>query len=387
LIRVYDGNPSAGGTVIQDFWAGGNMVTSFWTGIYRSIDTDVMANNRPIMNLHCAVPEFVLPEGQYWVEWSAAGTLASGPWMPPVTILGETTTGDALQYTGAWAPFVDGGTGTGQGATFDVLGEIMFEGDVDVTFNVDMNTAIMLGDFVPGTDVVYIAGDPWGWAEPGTYTPTSLELTDGDGDGVYTNTFMIAAGDIAYKYFKNAGWDGGEWAGDPNRTYTVTAPVVLNDVWANEYLVTFSVTDGTNAVEGAEIDIESGTETGMTDVDGMAYFGIVDGTYAFTVTMAGYQVFNGSFTVDAANEDVDVVLTVGVNALSSQINVYPNPSNGVFNINVGSSMNLEVFDITGKIINTQVVNGATQMKLDAAGIYFLKFSNPEGSYTMKVVVK
>jgi hypothetical protein len=257
--------------------------------------------------------------------------------------------------------------------------------DPEVTFNVDMNTAIMLGDFVPGTDVVYIAGSPWGWAEPGTNA--ELELLDGDSDGIFSGTYTVTAGDIAYKYFKNAGWDGGEWPGDPNRTYTVTAPVVLNDVWANEYLVTFSVTDGTNAVEGAEIDIESGTETGMTDVDGMAYFGIVDGTYAFTVTMAGYQVFNGSFTVDAANEDVDVVLTVGVNALSSQINVYPNPSNGVFNINVGSSMNLEVFDITGKIINTQVVNGATQMKLDAAGIYFLKFSNPEGSYTMRVVVK
>jgi hypothetical protein len=97
-----------------------------------------------------------------------------------------------------------------QHATF-VITKVPIPAEAEVTFAVDMNTQIALGDFVPGTDIVYIAGSPWGWAEPGTYTVTSLELTDGNGDGVYSNTFTIEGGDIEYKYFQNAGWDGGEW--------------------------------------------------------------------------------------------------------------------------------------------------------------------------------
>ena len=50
-----------------------------------------------------------LPPGTYWVDWQAAGSLASGPWVPPVTILGQTTTGDAKQQvTGTWGPVLDG---------------------------------------------------------------------------------------------------------------------------------------------------------------------------------------------------------------------------------------------------------------------------------------
>ena len=50
-----------------------------------------------------------LPAGTYWVDWQADGTLASGPWAPPVSILGQTTTGNALQFTSTgWAAVTDG---------------------------------------------------------------------------------------------------------------------------------------------------------------------------------------------------------------------------------------------------------------------------------------
>ncbi len=40
-----------------------------------------------------------LAQGTYWVQSATDGSLASGPWAPPITILGQTTTGNALQYT------------------------------------------------------------------------------------------------------------------------------------------------------------------------------------------------------------------------------------------------------------------------------------------------
>ena len=52
-----------------------------------------------------------LPPGTYWLDWFAGGTLASGPWAPPVSVLGSTGTGNAMQSIagGAFAPLIDVG--------------------------------------------------------------------------------------------------------------------------------------------------------------------------------------------------------------------------------------------------------------------------------------
>jgi len=185
----------------------------------------------------------------------------------------------------------------------------------NVTFNVDMTDSIASGYFVAGTDTLSVTGDFAGWTVPGT--DAGLFMADGDADGIYTFSTVLANGDYSYKYFKNLGWGNGEWDGDPNRTFTVAdADVVLND-----------------------------------------YFG-------------------------------DINNHVGINEISSNgIKVFPNPSNGVFNINVDNNYNLEVFDITGRVINTKTLTGNTSIELNSAGVYFLRFSNEEGSYTQKVIVK
>lgn len=60
----------------------------------------------------------------------------------------------------------------------------------------------------------------------------------GGDDLIYTATVNnIAEGELLYKYFSNAfgaGWDGGEWAGDPNRSFMVEANAVLNDIWGQQ---------------------------------------------------------------------------------------------------------------------------------------------------------
>ena len=52
---------------------------------------------------------------------------------------------------------------------------------------------------------------------------------------IYTATHdAVPAGTLEYKYFSDAfgaGWDGGEWEGDPNREEEITGDTVLNDVW------------------------------------------------------------------------------------------------------------------------------------------------------------
>ena len=70
-----------------------------------------------------------------------------------------------------------------------------------------------------------------------------------------------------------------------------------------------------------------------------------------------------------------------------QIVIYPNPSKGIININVEKEFNLEILDITGKNINTKIISRNTAIEMNTAGIYFLRFSNSEGSVTHRVIVQ
>ncbi|KXK13704.1 MAG: PEP-CTERM motif protein [Armatimonadetes bacterium OLB18] len=87
-----------------------------WSGIYRVIDTNLLATNRPVMDVQSSNLGWVLGPGTYWVAWQFGGTLSSGPWQPPVTILGQNNKpgSNAMQFTtSGWANAVDSGTFTG----------------------------------------------------------------------------------------------------------------------------------------------------------------------------------------------------------------------------------------------------------------------------------
>jgi len=122
--RIWDGVPGAAGShVIWGNTYDNRLLGSTWSNIYRILDTDLTSTNRPIMR-NSASAGFHLPPGTYWIDWQADGTLTSGPWVPPVTVLGQTTTGDALQSVsgGAWNPVRDSGTSAPQGLPFLLIG-------------------------------------------------------------------------------------------------------------------------------------------------------------------------------------------------------------------------------------------------------------------------
>ena len=92
-----------------------------------------------------------------------------------------------------------------------------------VTFQVDMSFQTTLGNFVPGTDVLDVAGTLNGWGGGDM-------LTDDDADGVYVGTFEVPAGTMEYKFRINSNWDTSE--GIDNRVYDVVDGVnVIDTVW------------------------------------------------------------------------------------------------------------------------------------------------------------
>jgi hypothetical protein len=130
--QIWNGPPDdPGSSVVFGDLATNRLTGTYWPGIYRVPDTNPGNTQRPAM-ANVASAGVYLPPGTYWLDWMTAGSGQSGPWAPPVTTLGQTTTGDAMQYTSAWAPALDSGTGTQQGIPFIIEGTVMGGDDPEI---------------------------------------------------------------------------------------------------------------------------------------------------------------------------------------------------------------------------------------------------------------
>ncbi len=95
---------------------------------------------------------------------------------------------------------------------------------VYLTLNVDMHGA----GLVTG-DKVYVAGTFPDLVAPGV--DPALMMTDADGDSIYTVSMVVPAGHKAFKFYINAGYDGGEWTGGTDRMIELAGDAVVNAVW------------------------------------------------------------------------------------------------------------------------------------------------------------
>ena len=126
--QVLDGAPNAGGNVVCGDTVTNRLTSVIWPSLYRVLDTNLLDTARPTMESTVSIAAGCehLAAGTYWIMWSTDGSLSSGPWAPPISILGQTTTGNALQsldYGATWAAAVDTGLGTPQGMPFIIEGE------------------------------------------------------------------------------------------------------------------------------------------------------------------------------------------------------------------------------------------------------------------------
>ena len=123
-LRIWDGPPGqAGSTIIFGDTSTNRMTSTAFSNIYRTSGTQLTNTDRPIMASVVAVGLF-LPAGTYWLDWQTGGTLASGPWAPFVTLVGQTGKpgGNARQYTTSWSQLTDSGSGAPQDLPFIIEG-------------------------------------------------------------------------------------------------------------------------------------------------------------------------------------------------------------------------------------------------------------------------
>ena len=125
--QIWNGRPGDGGSqvIVGDTTTNRWARADFW-GIYRRAENAPGNTQRPVMGIRAAAG-FVLPPGTYWLDWQSDGDHnLTGPWGPPITINGQTTTGNGRQFANnAWGDTVDNGTSTQQGMPFIVYGSVV----------------------------------------------------------------------------------------------------------------------------------------------------------------------------------------------------------------------------------------------------------------------
>lgn len=120
-VQIWNGQPNAGGTVVWGDLTTNRLSAARFTNIYRALNTTPTDCQRRIQEVVVNTSGLNLAPGTYWVQWGFTGTGTSGPWQPPITISGQTTTGNGLQnLAGTWGNLLDGTFQ--QGAPFIVYG-------------------------------------------------------------------------------------------------------------------------------------------------------------------------------------------------------------------------------------------------------------------------
>ena len=96
FLRVWNGDPRNGGTVIWGNLTNNLFSNSYWTGIYRG--ETFSSTERPIMAINMNTEGLVFQNtGTYWFEFATEGTSPEGPWCPAIAV------GSDLQYSAGWS--------------------------------------------------------------------------------------------------------------------------------------------------------------------------------------------------------------------------------------------------------------------------------------------
>ncbi len=235
-----------------------------------------------------------------------------------------------------------------------------------------------------------------------TYLVT-LNVTDGatalegatiniDGTTITTDPDGLATIDLVpndYPYTVDQ--DGYEQA---TGNITVVDQSVTEEVTLTEttYLVTFNVTDGTNPLEGATINIEGiygGTI--ISDSDGIATIELLPGEYNYTAAHANFSSdVNGTVIVTNAPVTENVEIGVGIDDnQTASINIYPNPTKGEIHIDCQGKANIIIMSANGKVVKTTTINNEGIIDLEdlSEGSYFIRIESGKGVQTKQIILR
>lgn len=386
-MQVWDGDPSSGNASVV--W--GDLLTNILedvedTGVYRVEDDDQGNTDRKIQKVTANTSGLSLNTGSYWVEYTFEGSGSSGPWVPPVVVLGETITGNALQnVTGTWQALVDGPNDDPQGLPIQIYGiadignnscvemnppyDWYFEDGVPIdsgtgilaandltleaneSFTLQNITAFMASDWpITSVDVTYYDDDN---GLPGSIIGSEDAVTIND-----VSAIGIATGETFNIYEVKMTVDPFEFSGQTNNATT--------------YWIQLTVTNSSNTIV-----FWVGTSENMVGNPMVQYGGNGWGNYSSDFD--GLYIWGGECTPLLSVEDNELV----------QFRVYPNPANDVLYLEASNNIeSISLMNLLGqKVLTGEIDNSSTQISLAGlqAGTYILKTTIDGQVQTQKII--
>lgn len=110
-------------------------------------------------------------------------------------------------------------------------------------------------------------------------------------------------------------------------------------------------------------------------------------------TYTVYYTTNGVCpAVDSTTIVIGVCTGVDVNQVANEMSIYPNPTNGLFMVNINDFNNatLTVIDVLGKaVLNQNITSASTPVNLTGynKGVYFVKVESNNGNTIKKIVIE
>lgn len=175
---------------------------------------------------------------------------------------------------------------------------------------------------------------------------------------------------------------------DDNGCVSDSENVTVTQPAEDSYTVTFTVYENDHVVENAIININS--ETLTTNIDGICSIELTNGTYAYTASYNSYVEIPGEVIVNNADVNEYVNFFIGLeNIPANQISIYPNPSNGIINIEFEGNYTVALINSIGEVVQTQEMKskGVLETAGAADGLYLLRIEQNGKVLTKPIIIK
>lgn len=228
-----------------------------------------------------------------------------------------------------------------------------------------------------------------------TVTPASPTLC------LNQTTTLTASGANSYTWSNATSGNTLEVTSTSNETFTLTGVNAQGCINSKTVPVVVNQLPNLTVLPGLSNVICSGETTTLT-VSGASTFtwmpsNVTTSTLEVSATSATFYTVEGT---DANNCKNQAIVALAVNACTgidevssssaSLINVYPNPSNGSFNIEAFGKTQVVVYNLLGAVVyENDVLEGTTNVNIqhNAKGVYYMKVSVGKQQHTYKLIVE
>ncbi len=187
-------------------------------------------------------------------------------------------------------------------------------------------------------------------------------------------------------------WTEGATVLSTTTPYNFTMPAENKVITANFAVITYPLTLQVNPVAAGSVSgagsYAEGTTVSVSTTPASANFVFLNWTNGATVVSTSpsfsYTMPNAATTLVANYQDVTSINENSINGIS----VYPNPSTGIFNIVADKAYDMQIVDITGRLVLSQKVeagNNTLQMEQYNVGVYFIRLISNSEIKTVRIV--